>query len=169
MVCIWKHNLLTVSYLMQINYNKLNTANRFCWRNKAKQKIFVVQKANLVWEFMFFKWFYYQQLWNIHWAIESKKRLPLLVVSLTVISFHVTIFEPILMIPFFPPCARCKIGKRFYNIVFTNVDDRKRPKAAAAAVKVTEHNYAWKCQFSWNWPVFKLFILAKVQTVWGHR
>lgn len=51
MVCIWKHNLLTVSYLMQINYNKLNTGNRFCLQNKTK--LCVAQKANLVWEFMF--------------------------------------------------------------------------------------------------------------------
>lgn len=64
----------------------------------------------------------------------------ILVVSLTVILFHVTIFEPILMCP---PCAYWKIGKRFYNIVFTSVDDQNRPTVLAkAAVKVTEHNYA---------------------------
>lgn len=46
------------------------------------------------------------------------------------------------------PRAECKIGKRFYNIVFTNGDDKKRAtvvakaEAATAAVKVTEHNYA---------------------------
>lgn len=71
MVCIWKHNLLTVSYLMQINYNKLNTGNRFCWQNKTK--ICIVQKADLVWGIYVWKRFYYQKLWSNHFRQECKR------------------------------------------------------------------------------------------------